>query len=302
MHPWLMRLALLPLLALFARSAGAQIALESAALGQTGQIGGVSVTSQQLVGWRFELTQGLQVSEVGGHLLGFDIAGESGPIFAALIRLAAPDAFPSGDPFAPAEILASATFTAPFPSDDVRVPLAVSLPPGSYALVFGSGQFGATGGGALPNSTDQDDIPPSTIDSYIFYGVPAPAEPPIWRTSLASHMRFVVIGTPETDTDHDGIPDAVDNCPRFASPDQTDTDGDGRGNVCECGDQDGDGRNTVSDLVAINAAIFNPALATPLCDANDDGLCNVSDIVEVNVEIFSPGNTSTCARQPVAGP
>jgi Tol biopolymer transport system component len=106
----------------------------------------------------------------------------------------------------------------------------------------------------------------------------------------------------QVDGDGDGIPEALDNCPSYASPDLTDTDGDSRGNPCECTDQNGDGRNTVSDLVAINAAIFNPSLVTPLCDGNNDSLCTVSDIVAANTEIFSPGNTSTCARQPVPGP
>jgi hypothetical protein len=105
-----------------------------------------------------------------------------------------------------------------------------------------------------------------------------------------------------TDDDADGIADDADYCPFFGLANQLDTDGDRRGNVCECTDQTGDGRNTVSDLVAINAAIFNPGLVTPLCDGNNDGLCNVGDIIAANVEIFSPGNTSTCARQPVPGP
>ena len=102
--------------------------------------------------------------------------------------------------------------------------------------------------------------------------------------------------------DGDGIVNSSDNCPFYATTIIADTDGDGRGNVCECTDQNGDGRNTVSDLVAINTAIFNPALATPLCDGNNDGLCNVSDIIAANIEIFSPTSTSTCARQPVPGP
>jgi hypothetical protein len=104
------------------------------------------------------------------------------------------------------------------------------------------------------------------------------------------------------DSDGDGINQAADVCPFYAQTSNLDSDGDARGNQCECGDQNGDGLNTVADLVAINLAIFNPALVTPLCDANNDGNCNVSDIVAVNVEIFSPGNTSTCARQPVPQP
>jgi hypothetical protein len=58
----------------------------------------------------------------------------------------------------------------------------------------------------------------------------------------------------------------------------------------------------VADLVGINLAIFNPGLATPLCDGNNDGACNVADIVAANGEIFSPTSTSTCARQPAPGP
>jgi len=54
--------------------------------------------------------------------------------------------------------------------------------------------------------------------------------------------------------------------------------------------------------VGTNLAIFNPALATPLCDANNDQLCNVSDVIAANAEIFSRANTSTCSCQPVSGP
>jgi hypothetical protein len=78
-------------------------------------------------------------------------------------------------------------------------------------------------------------------------------------------------------------------------------DGNHRGDACECGDQDGNGRVNVLDLIAINLAIFNPALAAPLCDANDDGLCNVGDIVAANHTIYVP-ESSTCSRQPVPGP
>jgi spore coat protein A len=106
----------------------------------------------------------------------------------------------------------------------------------------------------------------------------------------------------QPDSDGDGLCDPQDRCPFWADADQSDTDGDGRGDACECGDQNLDGRNDVVDLIEINRAIFNPALATPLCDANGDELCNVADIVAANAEIYSPGSTSTCARQPVPGP
>jgi hypothetical protein len=105
------------------------------------------------------------------------------------------------------------------------------------------------------------------------------------------------------DADCDGRANAVDLCPFYIEQNPAaDVDGNGRGNECECGDQNGDGRVNISDIVAINVAIFNPPLVTPLCDTNGDGLCNIVDIVGANVEIFSPGSTSICSRQPVPGP
>jgi hypothetical protein len=103
------------------------------------------------------------------------------------------------------------------------------------------------------------------------------------------------------DYDADGIPDPSDRCPFFQDPDQLDVNENGRGDACECGDQSGDGRLNVGDLVAINRAIFAPALATPLCDSNNDDRCNVNDIVAANQSLFLP-KTATCARQPVPGP
>jgi hypothetical protein len=48
------------------------------------------------------------------------------------------------------------------------------------------------------------------------------------------------------DDDADGAADDADNCPFFGLADQLHTDGDRRGNGCECTDQTGDGRRTVS--------------------------------------------------------
>jgi len=48
-------------------------------------------------------------------------------------------------------------------------------------------------------------------------------------------------GTTPTDTDDDGIPDEVDNCPTTPNPDQLDTDGDGIGDACEAGGGGGAG-------------------------------------------------------------
>jgi hypothetical protein len=102
------------------------------------------------------------------------------------------------------------------------------------------------------------------------------------------------------DLDCDGLANDLDLCPYFNSQDQTDSDGNGIGDVCECSDQNGDGFVTVADIVAINAAIFTPALATPLCDGSGDRLCTVADIVSANGKIF--GGESFCRRYPAPAP
>jgi hypothetical protein len=102
------------------------------------------------------------------------------------------------------------------------------------------------------------------------------------------------------DRDCDGLTDDVDLCPYFNSQDQTDSDGNGIGNVCECSDQSGDGLVTVSDVVEINQAVFSPALIGPLCDGNHDRQCTVVDIVHANARIF--GGQSSCRRNPLPAP
>ena len=101
------------------------------------------------------------------------------------------------------------------------------------------------------------------------------------------------------DSDGDGVPAATDNCAVWPNPGQSDVDGNGIGDACECGDQDGNGRVDVRDLIAINLAIFEPVRITPLCDTNDDDLCNAADIVGANDRIF--GRPAYCSRHPSPG-
>jgi hypothetical protein len=187
------------------------VLLESATLGLTGRDGGASVTNVQYIGWRFELAETLQVEQVGGHML--SLPDKPGDIFAALVRLVSIDSFPLGAPFTSEEVVATTLFRPNFPSDEILTPLSAELTPGSYALVFGTELFGATGEAAIHNGFDQDDIPPTNIASFIFWSLTGVGQPPVWRTNLASHMRFLVQGelvSAGGDFDADGDVDGRD--------------------------------------------------------------------------------------------
>jgi len=101
------------------------------------------------------------------------------------------------------------------------------------------------------------------------------------------------------DADRDGVPGAADNCPLWPNPLQADSDGNGIGDGCECGDQNGDHRVDVRDLIAINQAIFDPSRRTALCDTDFDGDCDVGDILGVRHRIF--GGAAHCGRNPPPG-
>ncbi|MBN1286228.1 MAG: DUF11 domain-containing protein [Anaerolineae bacterium] len=73
------------------------------------------------------------------------------------------------------------------------------------------------------------------------------------------------------DGDGDGVPDAEDNCPAVANPDQADTDNDGIGDACdECTDTDGD---SVCDVDDNCPSMYNPDQA----DADNDGIGDACD-------------------------
>jgi hypothetical protein len=104
----------------------------------------------------------------------------------------------------------------------------------------------------------------------------------------------------QADHDLDNVGDACDLCPDFQSSNNSDIDCNGIAAPCECGDQNESGTVNVSDLTAINAAIFGRVQASPLCDTNNDNRCNVSDIVGANRKIF--GHPAYCSRYPPPGP
>jgi hypothetical protein len=162
-----------------ASPAPAVIIYESATLGTTGVAFGTSISSTQFFGARFSVDQTVTVTDIGGHILA------TGDLFGAIVSLSGPTAFPTGSPFDIGEVLGVTVFTPGFPSSDFRTPLSVALTPGDYALVFGSGLFGATGGGSMPTNN----VPIPGGSRFVWNG-------PAWSESGIGGFthRFVVEG------------------------------------------------------------------------------------------------------------
>ena len=95
--------------------------------GRARRFGGVSVTTSQYVGWRFQTTQTLTIDHIGAHML--SIPGNPGNIFATLVRLPSITSDPAGSPFNPDEVVATTTFRAPFPSAEVFTPFSATIAP-----------------------------------------------------------------------------------------------------------------------------------------------------------------------------
>jgi hypothetical protein len=77
-----------------------------------------------------------------------------------------------------------------------------------------------------------------TIQPHAVYGPPL-GNVWYWRVGLttssgiAYSQTFHFVAVQPADTDRDGIPDAKDNCPRNANPDQRDSNHDGKGDACQ---------------------------------------------------------------------
>lgn len=111
-------------------------------------------------------------------------------------------------------------------------------------------------------------------------------------------LKYATVDITMEDTDGDGIPDNVDNCPFVSNADQLDSDGDDIGDSCQCGDMNGDGNITNTDAILIKRHLLG--MSSPfreeLCDVNGDGNCTNTDAIIIQRKILGlpPGITQSC--------
>ena len=134
-----------------ARSAWATgpILFQTATMGTPGQTSGLSIYSGQWPAARFDVTTTFAVDAIGGHMFrNFD---NPNPIFGALVKLSSDFDYPDSFDLSTPDVLRHVTFVPPNPSSDVVVSIpAITLTPGRYCVLFGSGLFGTTGEAAFP--------------------------------------------------------------------------------------------------------------------------------------------------------
>lgn len=116
--------------------------------------------------------------------------------------------------------------------------------------------------------------------------------------------------SPTLDSDGDGRPDIIDNCPYSYNPGQADRGGfkasgpDGIGDACQCGDVDGNGRVNEEDLTTLNLALLPDTTAylpfPERCNVAGQSVCDeedkqaLSSMLEDNLPV--PQNCSAAQR------
>jgi len=185
-------LATLCYFSIHVNGAFADVLFESGTLGPTGvswmdlqaqSTPGTNISTFAYNGVRFEFTQPVLTDKIGGHF----VAATEGTFFGAIVELNGASDFPNSGDLSTPDVVGHALLAFPSSSAEVFSDLKLALTPGWYALVFGSGLFGATtDGGAVRNGMDIGN------PSYIAFQ-PSSAFGWVNITTFPNH-RFVVKG------------------------------------------------------------------------------------------------------------
>ena len=169
----------------------------SASIGNEGQQGGFFTNSTQFLASRFVVPDGETwlVGDVGGHIQSWGDTGND-LIFAAVIEVD-PGGTPPGPRFDGTVIRGSLTFTPTGDSSsDNHNAMNLTLEAGGYALVFGSGEFGATGVGVMATSGSTGSVDTGLgAGSYMFMGANGN-----WNNGGFNAVHFGLTEVPEPAT------------------------------------------------------------------------------------------------------
>lgn len=137
----------------------------------------------RFVGASFTISQRTDVTGIGAQFGGFP----SGTVFGAIVPLASLTALPAGAPSQLESIsLGDVVFAVAGGIHDVLQPLSVTLDPGTYGIIFGSGLFGASGFAGLGDGN-------ATVGSPNFFDFQQVASPN-WKVLNADGVRLFVEG------------------------------------------------------------------------------------------------------------
>jgi hypothetical protein len=135
------------------------------------QSSGVLLDDDSWIMHRFEVTSSSRLETVGGAFWNFDSAAATA--FAAVVQLSGPSDFPDSNNLSTADLLGT-TFVdiagSQFDAIDSSGPIDLTLAPGWYALVFGTGAFGASSGTQidLGMPSFENDLAPSQEPASLF--------------------------------------------------------------------------------------------------------------------------------------
>lgn len=128
----------------------------------------------------------------------------------------------------------------------------------------------------------------SSLEFAVQAGVPVLLHVSDFAANFGGQVTFSLAYVGD-DTDGDGVPDCADNCayePNNAGDDvQLDSDGNGRGDSCECGNADGNTTINIFDALHIAQATLVPPLVDLIhpraCDVDGNGTCDIFDALRI---------------------
>lgn len=141
------------------------------------------VQASRFLGTSFTITQTTNITAIGAQFGGFP----GGTIFGAIVPLASLTALPAGSPSGLEAIsLADVVFSVAGGTHDLLESLSVTLDPGTYGVIFGSGLFGADGFAGLGDGNTPNGSP-----TYFDYQEVVSNN---WKSLDANGVRIVVEG------------------------------------------------------------------------------------------------------------